>query len=143
MYFEAPTVMAPRRYTPAVCAPVTIKPRNPACRAVPFDPRRYAATMVLPWPGSRACNAPNPAAIKAAVNKNQRLNFRVVTSSVNLLFGGAWRFASNDIGAGETVAAFGGFIGDCSMAASILACPFLPSLFPRAATASAGLGLLS
>src|SRR4030095_8525523 len=35
-----------------------MSPRITACQAVPREPTRYAATTVLPWPGSGACRAP-------------------------------------------------------------------------------------
>src|ERR1700677_285211 len=79
--------MAPRAKTPAVCEAVTMSPSRKAWRAVPREPTRYAATIVLPWPGSSACRAPSPNAMKAAVMRNQRLMLRVVINSVKALRG--------------------------------------------------------
>ena len=78
----------PNRNTPAVCAAVTTIPSNTACLAVPREPTRYAATTVLPCPGSRACSAPSSAAIRAEENNSQRLKLLwVEMSSVKRLRG--------------------------------------------------------
>src|SRR2546422_5085098 len=74
--------MPPRRYTPAVCDAVTMRPRISACRAVPREPTRYAATTVLPWPGSRAWKAPRAEATSNAMATTPRLASGVPTSSV-------------------------------------------------------------
>src|SRR5271155_2269340 len=63
--------------------------------------------MVLPWPGSRACKAPSPAAIKAAVRRNQKLRLRAEISSVNLLRGVDCRLACKAGAAEETAGVFG------------------------------------
>ena len=66
------------------------KAQQNSVRGVPRDPTRYAATMVLPWPGSRACKAPSPRS-RTPVNRNQKLKVWVEMSSVNLLRGvGCW-----------------------------------------------------
>ena len=41
---------------------VTMAPRKIACFGVPCVPTRYAATIVLPWPGDMAWMAPSPKA---------------------------------------------------------------------------------
>lgn len=56
----------PKRKTLMVCVNVTIAPRNAACFRVPRDPTRYAATIVLPWPGVSACAAPRTNAMPMA-----------------------------------------------------------------------------
>jgi len=48
----------PKRNTLPVWVIVVTVPRITASRTVPFVPMRYAATMVFPCPGVRACPAP-------------------------------------------------------------------------------------
>ena len=55
----------PSPNTLAVCVHVTMLPKTIACRTVPREPTRYAATSVLPWPGCNACNAPNSNAVSS------------------------------------------------------------------------------
>jgi hypothetical protein len=52
----------PRISTVAVCMNATAAPIWTAWRARPPAPASDAAMMVLPWPGSSACTAPNPMA---------------------------------------------------------------------------------
>jgi len=65
-YWNKNSVAIPSRNTLMVCVNVTIAPRKAACLSVPRDPTKYAATMVLPCPGVRACAAPNTNAIPNA-----------------------------------------------------------------------------
>ncbi len=58
----------PSAKTAAVWVAVTVRPRIRACRGVPRDPTRYPATIALPWPGERACRAPQP---NAAASRKQ------------------------------------------------------------------------
>src|SRR4051795_2811756 len=54
MNCESESVTMPSANTPAVCVTVTVPPRISAWRADPRVPARYAATIVLPWPGGSA-----------------------------------------------------------------------------------------
>ena len=65
MNCERPRVTSPIAKTPAVCAAVTVAPSMNACLGVPFVPTRYAATSAFPWPGVKACAAPQKAAIRS------------------------------------------------------------------------------
>src|SRR5215470_1867613 len=60
-----------------------MSPRISACRAVPREPTREAATTVLPWPGSSAWNAPSAAATRSAIATTLTVSSRVVIRSVN------------------------------------------------------------
>ena len=68
MNSDSVSVTNPSANTVAVCATVTVAPSANACRAVPREPARYAATIVLPWPGVRACSAPHPIATSRATS---------------------------------------------------------------------------
>src|SRR5947207_15116327 len=48
--------------TDVVCISEMATPPVRAWRTLPPAPTRYAAMMVLPWPGATACSAPNPIA---------------------------------------------------------------------------------
>ena len=60
------SVIRPSAKTPMVWVTVTVRPSSTACRGVPRVPTRYAATIVLPWPGLSACAAPQNIASSSA-----------------------------------------------------------------------------
>ena len=75
-YREMNKVAIPRTNTLAVCVKVTLAPSNAACFGAPRAPTRYAATIVLPWPGSRACKAPNQnARARSVMNTGREIVF--------------------------------------------------------------------
>ena len=76
MNSDSVSVTKPSANTVAVCATVTVAPSANACRADPFDPARYAATIVLPCPGVSACSAPHPIASAIASSTKPAVSLR-------------------------------------------------------------------
>ena len=60
IYRDRNSVTNPNAKTLIVWVNVTIAPRNAACLNDPLEPTRYAATIVFPCPGEKACIAPSP-----------------------------------------------------------------------------------
>src|SRR6478672_7682717 len=73
------SVTSPSAKTPIVCVIVTVPPSRNACRAVPFEPTRYAVMIDFPWPGLSACAAPQKNAIASAAARNHPLGRRRIS----------------------------------------------------------------
>ncbi len=58
-------ISRPRMSTPAVWVIVTVAPTVTTSRSLPLRPTRYAAMIVLPWPGRNACPAPSVVSLKS------------------------------------------------------------------------------
>ena len=84
-----------------------MSPSSTACQAVPREPTRYAATMVLPWPGSSACSAPSPAATTSTMATSPGSIAVAVIRSVKRSRGDACRTLLAEAG-GAAGAATGG-----------------------------------
>src|SRR4029453_13966700 len=88
--------------TPAVGRAGTKSPRSGGCQAFPREPTRYAATTVLPWPGSSACRAPSAAATTRARATTLTVSSRAPMSSVKALPDVTWTLGRGAItGSGE------------------------------------------
>ena len=76
-------VISPKARTPMVCVSAIVRPSDSACLTVPFAPTKYAATNVLPWPGSRAWIAPNPSARRSDKSSTGNVRSWVSMSDAN------------------------------------------------------------
>ena len=83
MNCDANSVTRPMMNTLDVCMVVMVRPSPMAWRGVARVPTRYAAAIVLPWPGSNACSAPNATAVSKAMMMTDGLSSRRVMSSAN------------------------------------------------------------
>ena len=72
---------SPSSRTPLVWVPVTVAPTSTASRIVPSRPAMYAAMIVLPCPGSRACDVPSSTASPTARRPTGQVRSRRPTRS--------------------------------------------------------------